>query len=139
MRNYRTSQGCLCKEKGIESLIQQRVCEMLCYPSGPIEKILHVSRKVLKDLSRDNASNNNVMILGTPGTLHLGTLVAQEFPAASIHVQNEINEMELLELDRSDDFRHLTASDVIDLSDYENNTFDLIITCFGLDVRNLTT
>ena len=122
-------------EKDVDAILQQRIHQMQCHSSGPVKKVFQLAKKILQGPVNDITRDRKILVLDAASRpAHVGVLLAQEFPEVLVHIRNDFPEMVQLGLDKLG-LRNVMTSGMNDLSEYEDGTFDLIVTCFGLDVR----
>ena len=141
-RNFTSHPDSVTNEKDVVTMLQERVYEMQCHSSGPVTKMFQLAKQTLEGPARDISRRGKLMVLDAGSNpADVGVLLAQEFPEVPVHIINTSPEIVQLALDKSHqklDSKNVVTSGMNDLYNYEDDSFDLIITCFGLDVRLIT-
>jgi len=120
-------------EGSFDCVLHERELEMLRHPAGPIKRMSKLSKDALKGLT------HGVKLLdldSKPTDLPLS--LAKEFPSANLHslstsaVALQTMADGALKSNLPNISTHLSKSEMFDLKDIDDNYFDLVTSCFGL-------
>ena len=120
-------------EGTFDCMLHERELAMLRHPAGPIKRMSKLSRDALKGLTY------GVKLLdldSKPSDLPL--CLAKEFPSANLHSLSTSPEAlqfmadGALKSNLPNISTHLSNSEMFDLKDLDDNSYDLVTSCFGL-------
>ncbi len=133
IRQVTNSSHCVTEEAEFDSILHQREFEMHRHSRSPIGKIV----KYVKD-AVNGGHHHELKILDLASPIDPPLTIAKALPRVSLHTLSPFREMLKVVSDRVVEENvanvMIQYNDLIDLSEFENDSFDLVISCYGLQV-----
>lgn len=120
-------------EGSFDCMLHERELDMLRHPAGPIKRMTKLSKDALIGLT------HGVKLLDLDSKpIDLSLSLAKEFPSANLHsFSTSLEALQVmadgaLKSNLPNISTHLSKSEMFDLKDIDDNSYDLVTSCFGL-------
>lgn len=147
VKNVSFSSNLLTDVDSSDCILRERELEMLRHPAGPIKRMDTLSKDALKGYTHDKLRHEVKILDLESKPADLSFALAKDFPSADLHSLNTPPEATILmangapkshlpnistHLSKPNISTHLSKSEMFDFLDIDDNTYDLVTSCFGL-------
>ena len=125
-------------EAEFDLILHEREFEMHRHKRGPIAKIVKYAKKAVVGAQSKPGYNMKILDIAS-SPIDTPMNIAKDLPEASLHVLTSSPDMLKIVSDKVVE-AHLPnviteLSHLVELSEFDNNSFDLVVSCYGLQVR----
>jgi hypothetical protein len=135
VRQVTNSSHCVTDEAEFDSILHEREFEMHRHSRSPIGRIVKYAKDAV------NGGHHELKILDLASIpIDPPVTIAKALPRVSLHTLSPSRDMLKVVSDRVVEENvanvMIQYNDLIDLSEFENDSFDLVISCYGLQVSH---
>lgn len=139
IRTFATIDQCVTNEADYDSILHEREFEMHRHHRSPLSKIVKYAKDAVHEGHNGPKSAHDLKILDLASCpIDPPVTIAKEVPRVSLHALTPSRNMLKVVSDKvlEENVANVMTqySDMVDLSQFDTNSFDLVISCYGLQV-----